>query len=235
MERHRMFACLRDRRGAAALLFLASTLCIGPAAQKTQSPDRWEKDIQAFEKRDKESPPPKHGILFVGSSSIRLWNVTESFPDLPVINRGFGGSQISDGVAFASRIVIPYAPKVIVFYAGDNDLFAGKTTETVCRDFQAFAGAVLKALPDTHIVFIAIKPSSSRWALWEKQQQANRLIREFIAKDKRLEYLDVAPAMLAPDGQPRAELFRSDKLHLNAEGYKLWNSLLRPRLKALMK
>ena len=193
--------------------------------------NQWEKAIRTFEENDKSSPPPSGAILFVGSSSIRMWDLPSYFPGRKVINRGFGGSQIADSVTFASRIVIPYKPKVIVFYAGDNDINAGKTPETVLRDFQGFVRIVRDNLPDTRIIFISIKPSISRWHLVEEMRKANKLIRTFAETEERLQFLDVDTPMIGPDGRPRRELFVADGLHLSPAGYRLWTSLLLPHLR----
>lgn len=195
-----------------------------PAASK------WEKTIQAFEDEDRKQPPRENGVLFLGSSSIRLWDVAKSFPELPVINRGFGGSQIADSVQFAERIVLPHKPRLVVFYAGDNDIAAGKSAEQVAADFKALAGKIHAKLPQTRIAFIAIKPSPSRWKYFEIQQQANRLIEAFVKSDSRLVYIDIVKPMLGDDGKPRENLFRKDNLHLNDDGYKIWNQIVKPYL-----
>jgi len=201
--------------------------------QETIAPNQWEDAIRTFEEQDRRSPPPKNAILFVGSSSIRMWDLLRYFPGLEVINRGFGGSHISDSVEFSSRIVIPYEPEVVVLYAGDNDINAGKSPETVLRDFEAFVKSVHSKLPDTTIVFISIKPSIQRWHLVEKMREANKFIRTFIEKDERLRYVDVDAPMLGADKKPRPELFVADGLHLSAAGYELWASLVLPHLEAL--
>jgi lysophospholipase L1-like esterase len=192
--------------------------------------DRWESAIACFEDLDKQKPPPKDGILFVGSSSIVGWDVAKSFPGLPVINRGFGGSQIADSVHYAERLVLPHRPKIVVFYAGDNDIASGKTPQKVLADYQAFVKKVHDALPKTRIVYVGIKPSLARWKLIDKIREANGLIRVVVEKDPRLVFVDVEKPMLGDDGKPRDELFKADGLHLNAEGYKLWNELLAPHL-----
>jgi lysophospholipase L1-like esterase len=145
-----------------------------------------------------------------------------------VVQRGFGGSEISDVVHYAPRIVLPYKPRLIVFYAGDNDLNAGESPESVLRDFQAFADLVWRSLPETRIAFVSIKPSGSRWALVDKMRAANEMIRAYAAGDSRLSYVDVFTPMLGADGKPREELFVADRLHLNDQGYALWRQILLP-------
>lgn len=209
-------------------LFLAGR---GVCAQTPQrSSERWEKDIQKFEAADRAAPPAKGGVLFVGSSSIRMWDVKKSFPDLPVINRGFGGSQVIDSLNFAERIILPYEPRVVVIYAGDNDLAKGVAPQQVANDYRELAAKIRAALPQTKIVYIAIKPSTARWKLIDKIRSANALIREATASDPLQVFLDVEPPMLGPDGQPRAELLRDDGLHMTDAGYAVWADLLRPHL-----
>jgi len=203
------------------------------AAAKAKAPpavDRWESAIAAFEAEDKLAPPPKDAVVFIGSSSIRLWDLKQSFPDLVALNRGFGGSQMSDAVKYAHRIVTPYKPRLIVLYEGDNDLNAGKSPQQVVADFDEFLKVVRTELPTTTLVVIGMKPSPSRWKLIEQQRETNRLLAERCAKDGKARFLDVEQPMLGSDGQPKPEIFRADKLHLNDEGYKIWNELLRPLL-----
>ncbi len=189
---------------------------------------QWEGAIQAFEASDKTNPPPRHAILLVGSSSIRKWtNAPAQFPDHRLINRGFGGSHLSDSVAFVERIVLPYEPKLVLLYAGDNDIAAGKSPEQVLADFKEFVAKVQLVRPETRIAFIAIKPSPSRMEFIPSIKTTNRLVREFIAKSPKLSYVDVFTPMLGADGQPRAELFVSDQLHLNDTGYKLWAGIVK--------
>ena len=203
-----------------------------PAATRTEDPktDRWERDIRRFEAQDQKQPPPQDGILFLGSSTMVLWDLKKSFPGLPVINRGFGGSQYADSARYADRIAIPYRPKVAVLYAGDNDIARGKSPAQVLADFEQLRTKLQKALPEVKIVVLGIKPSVARWSLVEKMREANRLIRESVAGDKRIVFIDTDRPMLAPDGKPRADLLRKDGLHLNDAGYRLWSSLVRPHL-----
>lgn len=193
--------------------------------------DKWEKSIAAFETSDKEMPPPKRALLFVGSSSIRGWDLNESFPDLQTINRGFGGSEIADSIRYADRIIIPHQPKVVVVYAGDNDIAHDKSAETVLADYQKLTRKIHASLPETRIVFVAIKPSVKRWKLVETMRKANQMIRAAAMKDARLVFVDVDKPMIGSDGQPRRELFKEDGLHLNKQGYQLWAELVRPHLR----
>ena len=201
------------------------------AADKPKGPERWESSIAEFEADDEANPPAEGGIVFLGSSSIRMWDVQKWFPDLPVVNRGFGGSQIADSVFFAERVVVPRKPRVIVFYAGDNDIAGGKTPERVFADYEAFVAKIHKNLPETKIVYIAIKPSLRRWNLVEPMRKANQMIEELSSKDDLLEYIDVDAPMLGEDGRPREELFRKDGLHMTDAGYKIWTDLVMPHVR----
>lgn len=192
---------------------------------------QWEPEIRAFEAQDKANPPPAKPIVFIGSSSIRIWkSLTNDFKGLGILNRGFGGSQLSDSVFFFDRIILPYRPRQVFVYAGDNDLAAGKSPETVLIEFQALVRKIEDTLPDTKIAFISIKPSPSRWRLAESMRTANRLIAQDIQSDRRVEFIDVFNPMLNSEGLPQEELFLPDKLHMNEKGYALWKSILLPRL-----
>ena len=216
---------------------VASVLVLASVASSQETPkppeaDRWEAAIKAFEVQDQQSPPASAANVFVGSSSIRLWKLDASFPKHACVNRGFGGSQLSDSVKYAERIVIAYKPRVVVIYAGDNDLNAGKSPEKVFTDYRAFRDKVHTALPETKIVFVSIKPSPSRWKLREKGLDANRLIRDEIAKGKNQVFVDVWTPMLGDNGMPRPELFLKDQLHMNDAGYAIWSQLVEPHLAA---
>lgn len=200
-----------------------------PKAEDTAA--RWEKTIRTFEEWDRKNTFPPDAVLFVGSSSIRMWPTRECFEDLAVINRGFGGSQISDVNSFAKRIVLRYKPKVIVFYAGDNDIAAGESARQVFDDYMEFTKLVRQALPNTRIIFISIKPSGSRWSLWPVMNRANKMIKDFSDTDRRLFYFDAATPLLDSESKPNLELFLGDKLHLNSKGYEIWTRLLRPIIK----
>lgn len=199
-------------------------------SQDAKPPNRWESAIQEFEARDREQAPPLNGILFTGSSSIRMWDLERWFPDLPVINRGFGGSAYSDLVLFADRIVFPYKPRIMVLYSGDNDIAGGKTAEEVLETVQTLLGGVRKQLPETRIAIIAIKPSIARWKLFDEIKKANALIKAACEADAQLVYVDIETPMLGEDGKPQKELFLDDGLHLNDAGYALWTERVKPHL-----
>lgn len=211
-----------------SLLFLFSSAKL---FSEPPPPESWESDIQAFESTDRAQPPPRGAVLFVGSSSIRLWaTLAQDFPEVDVINRGFGGSEIADSTHFADRIVVPYRPRQIVLYAGDNDLMNGKSPAQVAAAFEAFVARVRRDLPGVRIAFIAIKPSPARAHLLDGARAANERIRRIADADPRIDYIDVFTPMLDADGRPRDELFVDDRLHLNAAGYALWRSRVAPFL-----
>jgi lysophospholipase L1-like esterase len=203
--------------------------------EASRDPAFFEDEIAAFEAADRAQPPPERPVVFVGSSSIRLWDtLAADMAPLVVLNRGFGGSQLTHAVHFADRAVTRYRPRAVVLYAGDNDLDArsGKTAEDVARDFDAFVAQVHAAVPDARIYYLAIKPSRMRWARWPEMARANAAIAARCAADSRLAFLDTATPMLATGEPPARELFVFDGLHLSAEGYALWTSVVRPRLLA---
>jgi lysophospholipase L1-like esterase len=206
-----------------------AVICLGPASALAQA-DRWEKDIAAFEAADRLSPPPQGQIVFVGSSSIVRWDTAASFPDLTIINRGFGGSELADVVRYADRIVIPYQPRLVVVYAGDNDIAGGRTSEQVVVEAERFVSKVRAKLPDVRIVFIGLKPSIQRWAQVDRMRAFNAMLRAFCQRDDRVAFVYVDGPMLGWDEKPRRDLFVDDGLHLSAEGYRLWTVLLRPFL-----
>ena len=203
------------------------------AAQGVQAgTDRWESAIKKFEEGDKVSPPQPNAVVFVGASSIVRWNLPESFPELgpKAINRGFGGSLAADSTRYADRIVIPYKPRIVVFYAGDNDVEANHTPQQIAGDFTAFEQKVHAALPATQIIFISIKPSIRRWPWIEQIKGANALVRQYCATHAHLTFVDIVPQMIGADGKPRKELLLEDGLHMTSAGYKIWNDALRPLL-----
>lgn len=217
----------------ACLLVLPAGAAVPPPDPAQVSNGGWEADMQRFAALDAATPPPRHALLFVGSSSIRFWDtLATDFPDWPVINRGFGGSQVRDATAYAGRIVVPYRPRAIVFYAGDNDIEAGRSPEQVRDDVHAFVVRVRRDLPRVPVFYLSIKPSPSRQALWPRMAQANALVRADLERLDDVHYVDVATPMLGADGLPRPALFRADRLHMQPAGYALWTRALAPALHA---
>lgn len=206
-------------------------LMVTAHADESRSPQRWEKSIEQFEQAMTRGVSKKGGVLFIGSSSIRMWDLKQWFPDLQAVNHGFGGSEISDSIHFFDRIVTPLQPKTIVMYAGDNDVSKGKSAETVHADFRTFAQLVRNKLPvETKLAFIAIKPSTKRWNLADRMSAANQLIRRTCEADERLIYVDIWTPMMGNDGRPRGDLFLKDGLHLNDSGYRIWTDIVRESL-----
>jgi len=212
---------------AVIILALLSQPALGKETNHNYA--QWETEIAAFERSDITNPPPKGGVEFIGSSMIRRWStLSQDFPREPVYNRGFGGSEIVDSTHFAPRIVFPYAPRMIVFRAGGNDLAAGKSPEQVFEDFQEFAATVHAKLPGTEIVFISWNPTPSRWKQHEQEKELNRLVKIFAHQTLHLKYIETYDLPLDAAGRPRPELFVADQLHFNAEGYRLLAERVRP-------
>jgi lysophospholipase L1-like esterase len=213
-------------RQAAPAAPLASA---APQAAAAPAVDRFESEIALFEASDRAAPPAQGGILFTGSSSIRLWKSLESdFAGLPIMNRGFGGSTMPEMNHYVPRIVLPYRPRMIVLYEGDNDIAAGRTPQQVADDYRTFLRLVRPTLPAARIVFVAIKPSPSRWSNIEKVREANRLVREIVSTDTLQTFADVFTPTLGANGRPRAELVVGDSLHMTPAGYAVWRRVLAP-------
>ncbi len=173
-------------------------------------------------------------ILFVGSSSIRLWKslVVDMLP-MHAINRGFGGSTIPELTYYANRIVIPYQPKLIVFYSGENDISDGYTPQEVFNSFKQFDEIVHQALPETQLLYISMKPSLDRWELWDQFKEGNLLIKKYIESNPHLHYFDSSASMLTAEGTPDSTIFIDDGLHMNEAGYSKWTAQLKPLIESL--
>jgi len=216
-------------RSCLLLLSLTLTAPVVPTTAQAPDPDptRFSEAIAHFDHWDSQNAYPENGVLLVGSSSIVRWSTAERFPGLPVINRGFGGSHISDVNHYVEETVLRYAPDVVVFYAGNNDITAGKTPEQVFSDYQRFARSVLDRFGRTQILFISIHPSVLRWENWPEMREANDRIAAYSATDPRLHYVDISLGMLGPDGRPIPGLFVEDGLHLSPAGYDVWTPIVR--------
>jgi lysophospholipase L1-like esterase len=190
-------------------------------------------EIEHFKKQDSIHFPPKHAILFLGSSSFRKWeDVQKYFPGYTIINRGFGGSTIPDAMRYLNEIVFPYEPKQVVIYEGDNDLASSDniTADSVLNRFEKLFSLIRKHLPNTAIAFVSIKPSPSREKLMPEMQEANSMIKTFLSHQKNAAFIDVYHVMLNKDGTPDKSLFIEDELHMNDKGYHIWQRIIKPYL-----
>jgi len=223
---------MRYALGLTFLLLLAPPVTSFKAqAQQPPKPHPFEKDIAAFEAADKVTPPPQHAILFVGDSTFTRWKtIREDLPGYTVINRGFGGSKMSDLLYFTDRVVLPYKPRLIVVQEGGNDIHGGRTPEQFLADTQAFVEKVQSALPDVPIILCCITPNSARWNEMPRRKIANKLVQDYVATKKNVRFIDWADAFLGPDGKPRDELYVADRMHPSPAGYKLRVKLLLPYL-----
>ena len=193
---------------------------------------RFEAEIRAYESVDRAARPASNGILFVGSSSMRLWpDLAADFPGRPIVNRGFGGSTLAEVTHYAPRVVLPYQPRLIVLYAGDNDLSMGMSPTEVLADYRRFVSVVRQALPGTTLAYVSIKPSPSRWHLVDAYREANRLIEAETARDPLQTYVDIFTPMIGANGRPRPELYVADSLHMTPAGYAVWRERLAPVLR----
>lgn len=192
---------------------------------------RFQKEINEFKEKDKKSFPPKDAILFVGSSSFTKWtDVQDYFPSYPIINRGFGGSVLNDVIGYANDIIIPYHPRQVVIYCGDNDIADGAKAPDVLKRFTDLFNIIRTGLPQASVVYISIKPSPSRARLMPVMEEANAAIRKFLSGYPATGYVDVYHPMLTDAGNPKPEIFLGDSLHMNAQGYKIWQQAITPFL-----
>jgi lysophospholipase L1-like esterase len=223
---------MMDRRNFLWLLLGGSA----GAADAGSVEEKWADELKRFAESDRKHPPESGQIVFAGSSSIRLWKLEESFPDLGVVNRGFGGSTIPENEALAARLILPLKPKAMVFYAGDNDLAAkGASAARTVEDFRKFLDALERGGLRMPFVYISIKPSISRWKLRSLQQEANRAIAAICSERKdRMRFVDLDAVMLGSNGEPDPALFQKDGLHVNDAGYARWTPLVRQALRELL-
>jgi lysophospholipase L1-like esterase len=206
-----------------------------PTTQSTSKPHnfaRWEKEIEGIEKRDAANPPHKHAMLFIGSSFIRIWKtLPQDFPEHPVINHGFGGSEVIDSTHFANRLIFPYDPAMVFIFGGSNDIHAGMKADEVAKDYEDFYRTVHAKLPNTMIAFISLRPCPSRWAERDEDKKYDDLVKQFIADNPDHQaYIDTWDVSLDANGNARRDLFQKDMLHLNAEGYKLLTQRVREQM-----
>lgn len=208
------------------LMVFLGTMCSDLLAQTGATepdPARFEQEIETFANWDAKNSSPENAILFVGSSSIRFWDTAEAFPGYPVINRGFGGSHISDVLHYYDRVIGRFDPSLIVFYCGENDIASGLDQEKVFDDYLTLLSQINQSFPDVDFLFVSIKPSNNRLEHTEKFEAFNKRVKEYNQSSDQLHYIDLASLLTGDDGRPDDSLFVSDRLHLNEDGYQLWN------------
>jgi lysophospholipase L1-like esterase len=216
---------------AAALCGLLPLRADETTAHKRPDPARFAGEIAKFDKADAETPPPQDGIVFTGSSSVRFWKVTEAFPDLPVLNRGFGGSVANDLVVYADKVAVRYHPKVLVVYTGSNDLHAKLTPAEAFADYTKFLQLAHEKLPQTKVIVCSVKVAPVRTVEIPLVKQLNSLLEPWCKQQPWITWIESTQYLIGEDGQPIDKLFRStDHLHLNDEGYAKWNAIVSPVL-----
>lgn len=200
-----------------------------PLFAQEKGPERWEEAIQKFEEKDAINPVEPEAILFVGSSSIAMWqDIEEYFPQQRVVNRGFGGSDFEDLIHFTDRIIFPYQPAKIFIYEGDNDIANGESPKKIMKKAKKLRKMISKELGNTPVVFISPKPSVARWELKEQYEELNALLRKYADQEEHTEFADVWTPALDEEGNVVKHIFLEDNLHMNAEGYEIWKKALAP-------
>ena len=217
-----------------AICFATFAFAQTKPASKPTGFDKWEKEISAYEAKDKKDPPQPGGIVFTGSSTVLRWKtLDQDFPNLNVLNRGFGGSQIIDATHFADRIIFPYKPRMVVLRSGGNDIHAGKSAEKVFGDYKDFVAKIRSQMPDVPILYISLMPAPVRWNDRDANKKLNDLVKEYNEQHPHLLYCETYDISVGPEDKPREDLFVADRLHPNAEGYRLMVERVRPFLSPL--
>jgi lysophospholipase L1-like esterase len=195
---------------------------------------RHEGSIKAYEAADKLSFPPAGEIVVIGSSTITNWGTIKTdLSPLNIIPRGFGGSTIDEVDYYLDRMVLAYAPRTVVIYEGDNELAEGQTPQYIAGRFADVTKRIHARFPSARVYVISVKPSMSRWRLWESSRQLNQLLEAWTRSDSRLAYIEAASALLGADGMPIASYYAEDRLHLTSTGYQAWAKAIKPQLMAL--
>ncbi|WP_316818347.1 GDSL-type esterase/lipase family protein [Pedobacter nyackensis] len=227
MNRFLLLFFLLLRSSFAACLLFSSTVLYA----QVYNPEKFEKDIKAFDKRDAIENVQPGSNLFVGSSSITNWkDIANYFPESYVVNRGFGGSKFEDLIHYADRVIMPYKPAKIFVYEGDNDIAAGIDTETLIRRAKTLRKKIALAFPGVPVVFISVKPSVARWNLKDKYEAFNKALKEYVKKEKFTAFADVWTPMIDGNGEVFKDVFLTDNLHMKSNGYEIWQKVLEPFL-----
>ena len=223
---------LNQLKNIALLLVFWVIFNLAGFAQNTNNPEAvWEKSILQFEKQDSVSFPKTDGILFLGSSSFTIWrDVQNNFPGKNIINRGFGGSQMSDVLYFKERLILPYHPKQLVIYEGENDIAAGEKPDSILSELNRLVKWTRKQIPGIRICVVSMKPSPRRWELKETMLEMNNCLKQFASENKDVSFVNIWDVLLGSDGKPVKENYLDDTLHLNSNGYKIWQKALAPFL-----
>ena len=216
----------------AAVLLVVGLVSAAVAQPRTIDPTRFEEAILAFEAEAKTSMPPEGAIIVTGSSSIRRWDTMKAdLAPLTVIPRGFGGSAMADVLHYVDRLVIPYKPRAVVIYEGDNDTgIFGVPPMTIASELERIVAKIHAALPQTRVYVMSVKPSLARWENWDKAQETNVLYKKLVTQDDLLTYIDVATPFLRVDGKVMDDIFVDDGLHLNEKGTRIWATTIKSAL-----
>jgi hypothetical protein len=221
------------RRFGVAALFavgLGVASLTEPGAQAPQGQQiRFAEQVQAYLDRDRTSPPPAEGVLFIGSSIFRQWSgVAEQMAPLPAFNRAFGGSRTWEILHYMDRLVLPYRPRIIVYYCGSNDINANEPADAIVDRVRAFVERVHRALPATRVFFVSVNKAPQKREKWDVVDAVNREVAALAATLPHLEYIDVNPALFDASGEPRLELYRNDLLHFHAPAYDEFTKIIKP-------
>lgn len=211
-------------------LAISGIFLLGNLMASESANPRWEEELSQIETRERAAPLAEGGILFTGSSSIRLWKtLAADFPEVELANRGFGGSQLSDLVGYFDRVIMPGSPRQIVIYSGTNDLNSGESAEQVLADFATLCGMIERSLPETKIALISCAPNPARWPQRAKQEKFNAMAAAYCERMGH-QFIDVWTPMLGPEGEPTRDIYVEDRLHMNAAGYVMWRAIIAPYL-----
>lgn len=218
-------------QGLLGLLLLSCGLAFAEQTPtKRPDPARFAKEIAKFDAEETSATPPaRGGIVFTGSSSVRMWKVNEAYPDLPVLNRGFGGSVANDLSVYFDKVVLRYQPKLLVVYTGSNDLNAKLTVDEALADYTKFLTTVHEKLPNIRVIVNSVKYAEKRLTQMDSVRQLNEKLEAWCKAHEWTRWVESSAHLLDASGKPRtAEVYKEDKLHLNEKGYAEWNAIVGP-------
>jgi lysophospholipase L1-like esterase len=199
---------------------------------RSQDPERFRSEVDSIQEKYLNLKTKKNLIVFTGSSSIRMWDsLGYYFPGRKLINAGFGGSQMSDLLFYADRLILQYNPSQVVIYEGDNDLFSNENPASIAEEVERLILLINKELPKTRIILLSAKPSPSRWSKRDAYLSLNSLFKQLAEEYKYVRFVDVWTPLISASGRPDASLYLSDSLHINDMGYRLWAPKIRKALK----